>query len=162
MMEVRFIYKNSRASALTTILCILVLCGFWYINIESILNVFSINYPIVYLICLFAGILLIVNYSFIILEKIFIHEGSVKISDNEAIFNLKFSTKIIKLEDLSDVDYIEMVPKKAVENVGCRLIIEYIVNKKGKTKKLFLDTHEKLEDKKESNLYEIYNLLMKR
>lgn len=141
---------------------ILLLSSLWYINIEKFLELFSINYPIVYLVGLFGGILFITNYSFVLVERLFIHKGEAVITEEEIRFHLQFSQKTIKLKDLYDVAYIEIVPKKAVDNIGYRLIIEHTVNVKGRRKKLFLDTPQKIEDKKESDLYEIYNLLIKK
>ncbi|NLZ80636.1 MAG: hypothetical protein GX913_02345 [Clostridiales bacterium] len=152
-------YKNSRASTIVILICTLLFCSLWYLNVEKILKVFSINYPLVYIIVLFGGILLIINYSFLIVERFFVHKGSATISENNIVFNLRFFKKVIELDDLYDVDYIEIVPKKAVDNIGYRLIIEYTVNVKGKTKKLFLDTPGKIE-KKESELYQIYSSLI--
>lgn len=160
MIDIKFTYKNSRASIIVTLGLIILFSVLWYINVERILSVFSINYPIIYLLALFGGIIVIVNYSFVLIEKIFINSGLVTISEDDICFKLKFSTKIIRQEDLYDVEYIEIVPKKAVQNIGYRLIIEYKAGKKRRTRRMFLDTPGSLENKQDSELYEIYKLLM--
>lgn len=160
MIDIKFTYKNSRASIIVTLGLIILFSVLWYINVERILSVFSINYPIIYLLALFGGIIVIVNYSFVLIEKIFINSGLVTISEDDISFKLKFSTKIIRQEDLYDVEYIEIVPKKAVQNIGYRLIIEYKAGKKRRTRRMFLDTPGSLENKQDSELYEIYKLLM--
>lgn len=160
MKKFQFTYKNSRASTIIILACILLFCSLWYLNIEKLIELLSINYSIVYLIGLFGGILVITNYSFIIVERFFIHKGLAIISEDEIRLELQFSKKVIQLIDITDVDYIEIVPKKAVSNIGCRLIIEYVKNNKGKTRKLFLDTPKEIEEKKDSDLYEIYSLLI--
>ena len=160
MKKFQFTYKNSRASTIIILACILLFCSLWYLNIEKLIELLSINYSIVYLIGLFGGILVITNYSFIIVERFFIHKGLAIISEDEIRFELQFSKKVIQLIDITDVYYIEIVPKKGVSNIGYRLIIEYVKNNKGKTRKLFLDTPKEIEEKKDSDLYEIYSLLI--